>query len=96
MLLHIRGQELYGKANVDSAGFNASFAYYYIYVRILVYVSAYYCMCVLILVHVWRESRGQELYGKANVDSAGFSVSFPSSRALCGFFCNGEIGSEKV
>ena len=49
-------------------------------------------MCVLILVDMWRESRGQELYGKANVDSAGFNASFPSSRALCGFFCNGEIG----
>jgi small ligand-binding sensory domain FIST len=54
-------------------------------------VSSYYYICVLILLH----SRGQELYGKANVDSAGFNASFPSSRALCGFFCNGEIGSEK-
>jgi hypothetical protein len=36
-----------------------------------IYVSAYYYMCVLILVHIRRESRGQELYGKATVDIEG-------------------------
>ena len=33
--------------------------------------------------------RGQGLYGESNVDSSAFSSAFPSSRGLCGFFCNG-------
>ena len=36
--------------------------------------------------------RGQGLYQKPNVDTQAFSGAFPSSRGLCGFFCNGEIG----
>jgi hypothetical protein len=58
------GQELYGKANVDSGGLTASFAYYYLCVLILlytcahttIYVSSYYYMCVLILLTIYVSS----------------------------------------